>query len=101
MKYKILISLICLTVLMFQLLPVKQLGSLLFSNQLQEELPHAAADVEKGMNENPDFKKDFYYIHNITQVNHIACNTNLFIHFATALPFAHVGEIHTPPPNFA
>lgn len=85
---------------MFQLLPVKQLGSLLFSNQIQEELPHTTGDVEKDMKGKLDFKKDFCCNYSFAQINYICSNVNCYIHFATVLPFPHAGEIHTPPPNF-
>src|SRR4051812_33198524 len=101
MKLKTFISIFCLVVLMFQLLPVKQLGSLLFSNQIQEELPHASDDVEKDIKGKLDFKKEFYPSHDFAQVNYIYTNAISYIHFATALPFPHAGEIHTPPPNIA
>ena len=100
MKLKTFISTICLTVLMFQLLPVKQLGSLLFSNQLQEELPHdAGSDVEKDMKGKVDFKKEFCCTHDFAQINFIYTASIAYIHFATALPKLHAGDIHTPPPN--
>lgn len=101
MKLKTIISLFCLVVLMFQLLPVKQLGSLLFSNQIQEELPHSMDDVEKDIKGKLDFKKDFCCTHDFAEINHISANAIGYIHFATALPAAHAGEIHTPPPNIA
>ena len=86
---------------MFQLLPVRQLGSLLFSNQLQEELPHASNEVEKDLKGKLDFKKEFYPTHDFALVNYIFSSTTSYIHFATALPLPHAGEIHTPPPNVA
>ena len=86
---------------MFQVLPVKQLGSLLFSNQLQEELPHATEDVEKDSKGKLSFKKDFECTHSFVQVNGILFNIISYIHFATALPNTHSGDIHTPPPNIA
>ncbi len=101
MKLKTFISLFCLVVLMFQMLPVKQLGSLLFSNQIQEELPHAAPEVEKDMKGKLDLKKEFCCTHNFAQLNYIYTNAVCYIHFATALPIPHAGEIHTPPPNIA
>ena len=99
MKLKTFISLFCLIVLMFQLLPIKQLGSLLFSNQIQEELPHSPNDLEKDLKGKLDFKKDFCCGYQFAQANYIRSNTNRYIHFATALPLAHTGEIQTPPPN--
>ena len=101
MKLKTFISFFCLIVLMFQLLPVKQLGSLLFSNQIQEELPHATNEVEKDIKGKLDFKKEFHSTHDFAQVSYIYSNTTAYIHFATALPLPHAGEIHTPPPNIA
>ena len=86
---------------MFQVLPVKQLGSLLFSNQIQEELPHGSTEVEKDMKGKLDIKKEFYCAHNFAAINYINTNATCYIHFATALPLSHAGDIQTPPPNFA
>jgi len=85
---------------MFQLLPVKQLGSLLFSNQLQEELPHTVdGGIEKDMKSKIDFKKEFCCTHNFAQINYIYTSATAYIHFVTALPLLHAGDIQTPPPN--
>jgi len=86
---------------MFQVLPVEQLGSLLFSNQIQEELPHAAAAVEKDTKGKVDLKKEFCCTHNFAAINYIYTNAACYIHFTTALPLFHAGDIQTPPPNFA
>ncbi len=99
MKLKNYISLVLLIVLMFQVLPIKQLGNLLFSNQLQEELPHGADDVEKDAKAKVAFKKDFCAIHDLTQLSFLQITSKRYIHFAIALPAPHAGEIHTPPPN--
>jgi hypothetical protein len=102
MNLKTFISFLCLVVLMFQMLPVKQLGSLLFSNQLQEELPHSAdGGIEKETKGKLDFKKDFCCTDHVAQINYIYTNAVCYFHFATALPVLHAGEIQTPPPNIA
>ena len=100
MKLKSLLSSLCIIVLMFQVLPVKQLGSLLVGNQIQEELPHADNDdVGKDIKGKLDFKKDFCCTHSFAALNYIHTNAVCYIHFATALPSPHAGDIHTPPPN--
>ncbi len=86
---------------MFQLLPIKQLGNMLFSNQIQEELPHEMNDVEKDFKGKLDFKKDFCCVHDFAPANYIFSNAVSYIEFATALPDFHAGDIHTPPPNLA
>ncbi|TKK70762.1 hypothetical protein FC093_03450 [Ilyomonas limi] len=99
MKPKTVISLFCIIVLLFQVLPVQQLGSMLYNNQIQEELPHGGTEIGKYMKGKPDFKKDFCCTHYFAGINYIYTNATSYIHFATALPLSQAGDIQTPPPN--
>lgn len=85
--------------LMCQLLPVRQLGSLLFKGQITEEPAHD--DCAPDCKDHFPFKKDF--THADGQV-HIMCSEAdalQYIHFTDALPKPFHGDIHTPPPNIA
>lgn len=93
---KKLIAIICLIVLSIQVLPVEQIGTLLGSNSVNEELPHnfsteKSADLK--------FESTGYDVSLSSQV--VAENNALaYIHFTSSIPDNHQGEIHTPPPNF-
>lgn len=92
---KKIVALICLIVLSVQVLPVQQIGSLLGSNTINEELPHnfstEKADDLKFENASCD----------ISALLHISSETQseAYIHFASSIPDNHQGEIQTPPPN--
>lgn len=100
MKWKHVIAVVCLLVLGTQVLPLKQLGSLLSSNTVNEELPH-------GMDDGKDIGKASLVKENIILPSGIALSaifsnlTREYIHFAVSLPDCHAGDIHTPPPNVA
>ncbi|MBN9296558.1 MAG: hypothetical protein J0I41_06075 [Filimonas sp.] len=78
------------------MLPLRQIGSLLSSNQLQEELPHSIDSAKCPA-------KSFPYTDVILESFATSATTladaSEYFHFASVLPPSHVGEIHTPPPN--
>ncbi len=93
------ITLFCFIVLSFQLLPVRQLGSLLFSNQLTEECPHDSDGAIKDSKDMPDFKKDFIVSYGFIACSFMTASNNSYIHFSTELPSFLASDVHTPPPN--
>ncbi len=91
-------TLFLLLVLSIQALPIQQMGSLLFSNQFTEEIPHAM-DVEKDSIKKADLKSDFLTPPSLTLISHfIECDFE-HLYFATAIPQNHTDDIHVPPPN--
>lgn len=100
MKWKQVIAIICLLVLGTQVLPVKQLGALLSSNTMTEEIPH-------GLDDGKDISKAEFAKSNMVMPPGIAVSSFLnnisreYFHFAVTLPSFHAGDIHTPPPNAA
>lgn len=100
MKWKQVIAIICLLVLGTQVLPVKQLGALLSSNTMTEEIPHGlddGKDIGKG-----DFAKSNMVIPSSIGVSTFLNNVSKeYFHFAVTLPDFHAGDIQTPPPNAA
>ena len=93
---KKLIAFICLFVLSVQVLPVQQIGSLLGSNTINEELPH---------NFSSEKNTDLKFEHTGVDISLYQANDEtsaaIYIHFASSIPDNHQGEIHTPPPNIA
>jgi len=86
-----------LMVMTIQILPIQQLGSLLFNNQFTEEVPHSVP-IEKG-----NFQKAFLrsdYISTIFESisSHISA-TSPHHYLDDAIPPNHTGDILVPPPN--
>jgi hypothetical protein len=93
------ITLICLIVLCVQIIPLRQIGGLLFNNQITEEIAHSS-DCGKKATDNKD--SDQYLpavIHHFSETA-----TASGIHRTTThslLIKQHVAEVQTPPPNLA
>lgn len=86
-------------VLSVQILPVRQMGKLLLSNQLTEELPHSCDECKDCMMKyEPTIPAPFADL-NLLQTRLLATVAFRFSHAAAELPNNHAGEIHTPPPN--
>lgn len=98
MKWKNVIAIFCLLVLSTQMLPVKQLGALLSSNTVNEELPHALDDGKD--TGKIDLAKDNIIPPSQMALPGLIANINReYIHFSVSLPKHHAGDIQTPPPN--
>jgi hypothetical protein len=100
MLRKKIISLVCLLILSIQVLPLRQIGSLLSSNQLTEELPHSACEIKSSVLKFEPTIPDPFGSAGVLQTDQLATNAIRFVHSASVLPAPHAGEIHTPPPNF-
>jgi len=99
MKWKHVIAIICLVVLGTQVLPVKQLGSLLSSNTMTEELPH---NMDEGKDTAKAFAKNNIVLPHGVELSAFFSNISReYFHFAVSLPERHAGDIPTPPPNAA
>jgi len=100
MKWKHVIAIFCLLVLSTQMLPVKQLGALLSSNTVNEELPHGFDDGKD--TGKLDLAKNNIILPSEWALSGIISNTaGEYIHFSVSLPKHHAGDIQTPPPNAA
>ena len=85
-------------VLTIQILPIQQMGSILFSNQLAEEIPHSI-DIDTDFAKKGEFKSDYLSTPSFT-----ICSS--FIDFrinhhtpAEEIPQNYTSDIHVPPPN--
>jgi hypothetical protein len=97
MKAKKIIALFCLLFIGLQALPVKQLGAILFNNQITEEIAHANDGGKKHFSENPSDHYLPVYAHSYVHEN-IGTN-NHTTHGYFPLVQLHVAEVQTPPPN--
>ena len=97
MRIKRIIAFVCLLVLATQALPVKQIGAVLFGNQINEEVPHS---VDTGKDCGKVLCKIDPFITAQPADDCFITPANIdYAHFASLLPLNHAGEIHTPPPN--
>lgn len=97
MRLKKVIALFCLLMLASQMLPVKEIGAVLFGNQLNEELPHSL-DVGKDVSCKLLVKSDSF-LHYLVDSNFLSGDIGEYVQFASLLPKNHATEIPTPPPN--
>lgn len=97
MKKKI-CTIFLLMVLAIQTLPIRQMGSLLFSNQFTEELPHTA-NHDKSCLQKIDLKSDYLSASLETPVSSYISFSRHQPGFADAIPQNYTGDIHVPPPN--
>lgn len=87
-----------LLVLATQMLPVQQIGRILFSNQLNEELPHAN-ETDNSPLSKWLLKSDFLSTQDLAFCNGSIPPSPKHLHIADAIPQNHAGDIHVPPPN--
>jgi hypothetical protein len=95
---KKLIGMFLLIVLAIQVLPVMQVGALLCSNQLNEEIPHGF-DVEKDTIKKISSKSDFLLTFFQVESVYLLAETNHYLHYSDKVPSNYSTEIHVPPPN--
>lgn len=80
------------------MLPLQQIGSILFSNQINEEIPHGY-ETDNGMLSKWLFKSDFLSTHDLAVSTSNIPPSPKHLHTADAIPQNHAGDIHVPPPN--
>jgi hypothetical protein len=86
-----------LMVMAIQILPIQQMGSLLFNNQFTEEVPHSVP-VEKGSFQKAFLKSD-YFSTAVESVSSYINASSQYRCFDDAIPPNHTSDILVPPPN--
>ena len=97
MKLKKIIALICLFVLSIQVLPLQQIGAMLFNNQITEEIAHNA-DGGKKLNGEKELHHFFPSVLKTTG-KELSVTNNQSIYSRSRLVKLHIAEVPTPPPN--
>ena len=95
---KKLVAIICLMVLCTQVLPVQQMGALLFGNQLNEETNQHSDSGKEDVSKH-EIKSDYCVSHVYHNENILSAVIAEYLHCESLLPLNHSAEIHTPPPN--
>ena len=80
------------------MLPVKQVGYVLFSNQINEELPHGM-DIGKQPSKPPLLSEDLSHFSESVQFLNYNGKPYCFASFVSNIPNNHSTEVPTPPPN--
>ncbi|HEY6976167.1 MAG TPA: hypothetical protein VH396_07745 [Chitinophagaceae bacterium] len=96
---KKIIALFLTFTLLLQVLPVKQVGYVLFGNQINEELPHGMS-VAKQTQRTP-LNEDL--VHDLNTIDFL-CSSNKvygFSLYTSDIPSNHSLEILVPPPDIA
>lgn len=96
MKLKKFIALICLIVLSTQVIPLRQIGAILFNNQITEEIAHAS-DCGKKLSEEKELHTSYLPLDIQVKILSDINNLSMFAH--SRLVKQHVAEVPTPPPN--
>jgi hypothetical protein len=95
---KKLITYFLLLVMGIQILPVQQIGGMLFNNQFTEECPHSL-DIDKEGYHKAGHKSMFLDTQSFILITALSELSFRYIHFADAIPLNHGADILVPPPN--
>ncbi len=92
------INIILLGVLLIQVLPVREIGEILFDNQLNEEINCSGASFKELSKSNDSFvyNQDGEVHYEVNLHNSL---TNAYTAFQTCLPIHHISDVPVPPPN--
>lgn len=93
-----LINIILIGVLLIQVLPVREMGEILFDNQLNEEINCSGASIKELSKCNDSYVDNQEHMtQNVlyTQIGLISS----FVAFQTIIPVHHASDVLVPPPN--
>lgn len=92
------IAYILIAILSFQVLPVKELGRLLFKAQMTEEIhEHCHDDTAMKFKKHIPFR-DFLFSHSAQEI-YLNARVNIAMHAAAQVAHQHFPDIFVPPPN--
>lgn len=95
---KRIINIFLILVLSVQILPVQQMGKMLYCNQFTEEIPHSLDHTPESAKQS-ESKSDFISTPEVAMI-HVNGSSNLVRPITSdVIPQNHTNEIHVPPPN--
>ena len=99
---KKIVAYIFLFIFSFQILPVKELGKMLFKQQMTEEIKEDCS--QGGTEEESKAKNGPDPLHNnsgqsLARIQYLSHQLSTAIHHSERLPIHHVADVFTPPPN--
>ena len=99
-KLKIISFFLCM-VMALQMLPVKEIGKMLSTNQWTEELPHGTTD-DADKCDASSLQKAFLPEYSLAGTSILtAAKANAYIHQSERIPSNHPTDVVTPPPDLA
>ncbi len=98
-KLKIISFLLCM-LMALQMLPLREIGKMLGTNQWTEELPHQLGDDEGKSDSSTPFQKAFLSPYNYAGNSILdEAKVNAYIHHSEQIPSNHSTEVVSPPPD--
>jgi len=95
---KRIINIFLILVLSVQILPVQQMGKMLYCNQFTEEIPHSLDHTPENAKQS-ESKSDFISTPELA-ILYVKGSSNLIRPITCdIIPQNHTNEIHVPPPN--
>ncbi len=94
---KRIINIFLILVMAIQILPIQQMGKLLYTNQFTEEIPHNLD--HSGELQKSESKSDFISTPELSIAHLKDCISLIRPVTADVIPQNHTTEIHVPPPN--
>jgi hypothetical protein len=95
---KRIINIFLVLVLSVQILPIQQMGKLLYSNTFTEEIPHCPDHCPEQAKQ-AESKSDFISTPELSILRIDTVSSILRPILSDAIPQNHTNEIHVPPPN--
>jgi hypothetical protein len=99
------IAYIFITIFSFQVLPVKELGNMLFKGQITEEKLECGVDADDcpdskvKKEEDPKFHSQGSHNSDIAALQYVNAKISIALHLSEVFPLEHVPDVLTPPPN--
>ena len=99
MWYKKLVNLLLIFIMSSTVLPLKQVGDLLFKKQLTEEISESHDSPVKKADSKFAFKEYHGHEYHALAVSSFSTALSGYTYFKSPLPVSPATDIHTPPPN--
>lgn len=100
--YKKLVNILLILVLSITMLPLKQVGNMLYNNQWTEELNEHSDQAPQKQVQNDKWVIPDHFLHGCGNANAGEIEElQLYVNRCQRLPQCPIGEIHAPPPNWA
>lgn len=99
------LAIFCLLIFSIQVLPIKQIGAILFKGQITEELhqhhDNSSSDTPIKLKKDGDPLNGYFLAanQNLSRNLYLGNKLHTAFHAAERLPVCHVSDIFAPPPN--
>ena len=97
-----LIAAIFLLIISFQVVPVKEIGGILYKQLITEEVPDSKTATDEEIPGQLKVAIDPFVLSEAAYLNrnrHFGSSILILLHKAEAFPISHISDIFTPPPD--